>query len=116
MLPRRVAVEVERPLDERLLIELVPRRRAFRRARAARAADVAQRTAVADQLLEQRPHELPGAHVLRLFLQPDDVADRWVGVEHLAQRHVRERIELLDAADRDVRSTSCACSLPIRST
>ena len=52
----------------------MPRGGSFRRAGAARAADVAQRTAIADQLLEQRAHEFPRAHVLGLFLQPDDVA------------------------------------------
>src|SRR5262245_7845862 len=80
----------------------MPRRRAFRRTRAACPADVAQRPALADQLLEVRPHELPCAHILRLFLQPDDVPGRRVGVEYGAQSDIGEWGQLLDAANRDV--------------
>src|SRR6185436_20155555 len=89
-------------LNEFSLVCLVPRRRALRGARAARAADVAQRTAIADQLLEQRLHELPRTHVLGLFLQPDNVSHRWIPAEHFVERDFWKRIELLDAADGDV--------------
>src|SRR5688500_15463728 len=67
---RRMAVEIVSLLHEYFLVQLMPRRRSFRRARAAGAADVAERAAIADHLLEQRAHEFPGAHVLGLFLQP----------------------------------------------
>src|SRR6185436_5428502 len=97
-----MAVEIERPLDDRALIELVPCRRPFRRARTARSADVAERTALAEHLLELRAHELPRPHVLGLFLQPYDVAQRRIAVEHLAQRDDREGRELLDAADGNI--------------
>ena len=49
----------------------VARRRTFRRARASRPRDHADRAAVGG-FDEVRPHEVPVAHVLRLFLHPDD--------------------------------------------
>src|SRR5690242_19541300 len=97
--------EIEGLLDERPLIQLMPRRRAFRRTRAARSTDVAERAAVANQLLEIRPHELPRADVLGLFLQPHDVANGRITAENFLERESREWVELLDAADGDV-----ACS------
>ena len=88
----------------------MPRRRPFRRAGAADASDVAQGTAIANQLIEERAHELPRAHVLGLFLQPDDVAHRRIAPEQFVQRDLRERIQLLDAADRDgVRGRAPQC-------
>ncbi len=65
-------------------------------------ADIAERARSPISFLEQRTHELPGAHVLRLFLQPDDVAQRRIAVDHFAQRDVGEWIELFDADDGDV--------------
>src|SRR5437867_8853586 len=86
----RLGPHLEGLLDERLLIELMPRGRTLRRARRARTADVTQRPASPDHFLESRMHELPGPHVLRLFLQPDDLAQLRVAIERLPQRDGRE--------------------------
>src|SRR5258707_15268618 len=86
----------------------MPRRGALRRAGAARPADVPEGTAISDQLFELRAHELPGTHVLRFLLQPDDVADRGIASEHLVERDLRERIQLFDAADRDIGGSATA--------
>src|SRR4249920_16332 len=93
--------EVECLLDERRLVQLVPGGRPLRRARVAGAPDVAKRPAIADELLEPRPHEFPRAHVFRLLLEPDDLASRRVPVEDLGQGDAWKRVELFDAADRD---------------
>ena len=53
-------------------------------------------------LAQVRPDEVPRAHVLRLFLHPDDLVGRRVDVERRAQTRARDRIELLEPADRDV--------------
>src|SRR4051812_45134074 len=96
-----MAVEIEGLFDEQFLVELMPRGRPFGGAAAAHPADVTQWRATGNQLGEERPHEFPRAHVLRLLLQPDDLAQRRVLRQYLAERDLREWIELLDADDRD---------------
>src|SRR3954468_7531957 len=98
-----MAVEIERLLDEHLLIELMPGRRPFGRTGAPGAADVAQRRSFGKQFLEERAHELPRPHVLRFFLQPHDILEPRVGAEYFGEPRLRERIELLDTNDGDVR-------------
>src|SRR5689334_8747281 len=97
-----MTVQVERPLDEQFLIELVPRSGSFGRTGAARAADVTKRTAVGDQLLQTGAQESPRTHVFGFLLQPDDIAYGRVAREHVVQRDLWKRIELLDAAEGDV--------------
>src|SRR5205823_736202 len=57
----------------------------FSRAGSVRAADVAQ-LAVAQQFAQARPKEGPGAHVARLFLQPDHFPDAVVTLQQVDQR------------------------------
>ena len=57
--------------NENLLIVGMPRRGSFRRTRTAGPRDAAD-GASARHFLKMRPDELPGAHVLRLFLHPHD--------------------------------------------
>ena len=72
----RLGLRLEYLIDDGALVGGVPARRSFRRARVARAADVAQRMPAVDDRLEHRPRELPRAHVLRLFLDPAHLAQR----------------------------------------
>ena len=74
-------LDAEGLLDQRLLVERVPRRRALGRAGAARPRDAPDAAAVGG-LEQRRPDEVPDAHVLGLFLDPDDllgvrIAARW---------------------------------------
>jgi hypothetical protein len=50
-----------------------------------------------------RLDERPGAHVLRLLLQPHDVLDVTEPLELRADLLLGERVELLDADGHDVR-------------
>ena len=74
---------------------------ALARAGAPRAADVAERHAVRDRLLEPVPDRAPGAHVLRLLLRPDEFLEMWERPHELGRRVDREWVELLQPADRD---------------
>ena len=63
----------QRCADDPVLLAQVRGRVALARARAPRPADVAQRDARGQRLLEAVPDRPPGAHVLRLLLRPDDL-------------------------------------------
>ena len=82
----------------RVVRGLVP----FRRARSLGTADVAQRRQRADRRAQPRMHVRPPAHVLRLFLRPDDFFDVRVEVDQLTDL-ARPRRQLFDAHERDVR-------------
>ncbi len=62
--------------DQHALVDGMPRRRAFRRARAARPPDVAERPATLGDVFDEQADETPGTHVLGLFLHPDDLFER----------------------------------------
>src|SRR5688572_20698834 len=81
----------------------MPRRGTFRRARIPAATDVAKRPAPVDQLLDERADELPRAHVLRLLLHPAHFPDVRIRAQHRPQLLERERVELLDPDERDIR-------------
>src|SRR5215472_14969122 len=53
-----------------------------------------------EDLFDTPVDKAPGAHVLRLLLAPHDLGVA-VALQHPCQRIVRERIELLDANQRD---------------
>jgi hypothetical protein len=56
-------------------------------------------------LLEQAAlDEVPGAHVLRLLLEPEDLLGVGVAREHRRHAVVGPRVELLDAGDGDGRA------------
>src|SRR5215218_7218842 len=63
-----------------------------------RAADVAHGP-VASQIAQARRHERPGAHVARLFLQPDDLLGGPIRVQSLFNLLGGERIQLFDPND-----------------
>ena len=75
------------------------RRRPFGRAGAARPTDIAYRQPPVEQFLETGAEEVPGAHVEGLFLEPHDVLDVRIAVEHRINGVARERIQLFDPAD-----------------
>src|SRR5690348_18242262 len=62
------------------------------------AANVAQVAHVPQLALD----EIPGAHVLGLFLQPDELVRSAVLTQRLDDGFARERIQLFDANQRDV--------------
>src|SRR3954465_14226815 len=70
--------------------------------RAQLAADVGVGDALRDDLVEPVLHERAGAHVLRLFLDPEDLLQVRVAAEQLLELLLRERVEQLDARYRDV--------------
>src|SRR5262245_7583215 len=77
--------------------------RARRRARALWAPDVAQRAAEGHRLGYAVPEIRPGAHVLRLFLRPADLAGVRVVLEDARQVPFGIGVVLLDPNERDVR-------------
>src|SRR5664279_2185770 len=92
----------ERLFEEGLLLLLVQVCVADRRRRRRRPPGVAELLAIGHVLVDVVLDEEPGALVLRLVLAPDDLGE--VGVLlHLGREGlVRERVELLDADERDV--------------
>ena len=83
-------------LDQRLLIERVPRGRAFGGAGAARPRHAGHGTAFGG-IEQRRADEVPDAHVLGLFLHPDDRLGVREPLHGRAQVALRHRVELLDA-------------------
>src|SRR5919106_5959872 len=74
-------------------------------ARTPRAADVLHSRDVGcarRRLFEAVPDRAPRAHVLRLLLRPDDLADLGIRSDELGDLLERERIELLETTDRDI--------------
>src|SRR5436190_18163248 len=92
----------ERLLEQRLLLLLVQVGVADRRQRRRRPAGVAEALSLAHVLVDVVLDEEPRALVLRLVLAPHDLAQARVFLELGSERLVRERIELLDADNRDV--------------
>src|SRR5881397_234246 len=56
----------------------------------------------AKERAQSRFYKSPCAHVLRLFLTPDELCALWKWLEHFAQAFFYEGIKLLDANDRRV--------------
>ena len=83
---------------------MVRGRVALARRGAVRAADVVELHALGKHLplAVAREHEAPRAHVLRLLLDPDDLFQVRVAQDQLDDLLARERVEDLDARDRDL--------------
>src|SRR5690606_18616389 len=86
----------QRLRDDGRLLLVVLLQRALRRRRALGAADVAHRVAILDQLAQALDHEGPRAHVLRLFLDPEDLLEVRVAIDDVPDDGPLERRELLD--------------------
>src|SRR5688500_5512664 len=83
---------------------------ALGRARAAGAADVAQRQPLAQQVSDPRRHEEPRSHVAGLFLKPDDLFQARVALYDAGDLRRRERVQLLHAHAGDSLTTGLLAS------
>src|SRR5690606_4130410 len=81
---------------------MMDRIRTGRRRRRSDAADISNAAVRTCDLPQTRGHERPSAHILRLFLRPNDPGHIRITCDELGDRVARERIELLDACDRDL--------------
>src|SRR5439155_10770101 len=88
--------------DDRTLLVLVNLRVAGRGARCLVTADITQSPRRSDDLRDQRAHEAPRALVGRLLLDPRDVVRPRIAPDGGAELERRERVELLDADQREV--------------
>src|SRR6187397_3428690 len=88
-----------------VLLVLVERRVPLARRGTPRAPDVLHASGRADlrRLLEPMAEGPPRAHVLRLFLRPHDLLERRIRGDERRDELEWERVELLDARDRDGR-------------
>src|SRR5688572_16805874 len=89
--------------DERFLLALMLGMNAGRGCRRPFAAGIEQRVILAETGLQPVAYLVPGALVLRLLLAPDDLTRFRIAVEDRLVLLGRERIELFDADQRDVR-------------
>jgi hypothetical protein len=89
-------------VEQSRLLSRVERRVALARARPRGAAGVAELDPGGKGRFEEVADRVPGAHVLRLFLYPDELHQARVAGERLPKLGERERVGLLDADDRDV--------------
>ena len=101
--PTRPRSALERGEHDALLLGAVRGRVALAGAGALGAADVAELDALGHELGHAARHHLPGAHVLRLLLDPDDLLEVRIAGDQLGDLLARERVEQLDAGDRDLR-------------
>ena len=89
----------ERVVEQLLLLLLVDLGRAGGRAARLHPGHHAQRVARLPDLVGAMEHELPGAHVLGLLLQPHQVLGVRVALQRGQQLLLGEREQLLDADD-----------------
>src|SRR6266545_1024098 len=68
----------------------------------ARAPDVAKRASAVDELLQQRLDEMPGAHILGLFLHPANLDASRVLLDELCDLVGWKGVQLLEPHERDV--------------
>src|SRR3954447_12755445 len=92
--------EVQRGADDPVLLHRVRGRVALARRRALGPADVAELERGGEHLEQARGHVRAGAHVARLLLDPDDLAQVRVARDLLLDLALREGGEELDARDR----------------
>src|SRR5215210_5339745 len=97
----RPALAAERRLHDARLLPGVDARRALGGGRPLRAPDVAQRHALGEQRRQPPPDVAPGAHVLGLLLQPDDLGQVGVARQQLLELGPREGVEQLHPRHRD---------------
>src|SRR5262249_39562208 len=105
----------ERARDDLRLLALMTLVRSDGRARRFVAAAIAQRP-TAEQRRQSRLHEMPGAHVPRLFLCPEHFFGAAERRQGRADGFGREWIELLDAHQRDVGQLAllpCQCQVVV---
>src|SRR4051812_22208432 len=99
---RHPHARVERGPDDPVLLERVGGRVALARARALGPADVAELEVAREDVQQARRHVRAGAHVPRLLLDPQDLAQVRVARDLLQDLGLGEGVEQLDAGDRDV--------------
>src|SRR4051794_7131197 len=87
--------------DDALLLAGMGGRVALAGAGALGPADVAERDPLRKQAPEAAGHDLPGAHVPRLLLAPDDLLQVRVAGDQRRQLVPRERVEELDPCHRN---------------
>src|SRR5205807_1845893 len=95
--------QVQRGADDPRLLLDVGDRIALARRCALGPPDVAEAQALGEHLQQARRHVRAGAHVARLLLDPDDLAQVGVAVDELEDLLLGERIEQLDTTDRHAR-------------
>src|SRR5437870_12591620 len=78
-----------------------------------RTSDVARRLIRSQKCAEALVQEWPRSHVAWLFLHPDDVLRIRVRAQSVSEHRLRERIELLEPDDRDVRVSLISSSFQI---
>src|SRR5437773_12356999 len=90
--------------QDAVLIAQVGGRVALTGARPPGSSGVAEGDALGQRLFEPVPDRAPRTHVLRLFLRPDELFQVRVRAHELGRRQDRERVELLQPAEREPRS------------
>src|SRR5690348_14569736 len=90
----------ERFGDDARLLGGVDIGQTLRRAGVLGSSDVAERQMWRQQRGEMWRNVAPRAHVARLLLQPDDLAQMWVAGDDTGHLLLREWIQLLDTSDR----------------
>src|SRR3954451_12150666 len=93
--------QVERGAQDAVLLGRVGGGIALARRRALGAADEAEVEVLRHDLHEAGEHVGAGAHVARLLLDPDDLAEVRVAADELRDLRLGERVEELDAPDGD---------------
>src|SRR5690606_23983189 len=88
--------------DQLLLLQLVAAGRARRRGRRRRPVRTHERMASQDVFAQKYPQVAPGAHVLRLFLDPGDRGALGVGFQGFRHGLGLQGIELFQAQDGDI--------------
>src|SRR5215211_7501909 len=88
----RLFVEIEGLLDQQLLIDTIKRCGALRRAGTLGSADIMQRHTVLQQQTQMRSQIIPGAHIQRFLLHPDQPFHIWIFGNNVFQLLLREGI------------------------
>src|ERR1700730_5642373 len=98
---RQRLAQVKRGGDDPVLLGRVGDRIALARRGSLGAPDVAELKRLGQHLEQAWRHERAGAHVAWLLLDPDDLPELRVARDELHQLALRERVQELDAPNRD---------------
>src|SRR5690606_36863759 len=93
------ACHTERVVNDPLLLDFMRFGRTFRRRAGVLASDVTEGLRILQDVHETAPSEVESAHVLRLFLRPDDLLQLWILLENLRHSVVGERVKLFQSED-----------------